>query len=168
MRFILTLCAAALVAPTPSAWQAVPATDWPIAAGSRVRIHSPVLSDRYSIGIVVAATPDTLTFRADKDSTPTAILPTARIRKIEIARGTHTNKAKGAMLGMLAGAVAGATIGARHTICGDFPGCELKKPRPAVSIAIGSLVGGLTGAIIGAWVGRRPTETWVSVAVPRR
>lgn len=109
MRFIRLICLAALVAATacsirragaPSGAQEVPVADWPIVAGSRVKIRSPLLADPYDrytilglrhvIGTVVSATPDTLIFRADGDSIATAIIPTRRIFNIEIARVERT------------------------------------------------------------------------------
>lgn len=184
MRLIRLSCIMLLVVASPSAAQDVPATtqdlpasDWPIAVGSRVRIRSALVSDlsdrytplgfRYATGTVVSATPDTLTFRADGDSAAaTAIIPTRRILKLEIARGTHTNEGKGALMGSLAGLIGGEAFAAiTHNSCaaGNCDGFY----GPGVLNA-GRLVGVLGGAAIGAWMGRRPSDTWVPVKVPRR
>jgi hypothetical protein len=184
MRLIPLLCIALLVVASPSAAQDVPApapdipaSDWPIAAGSRVRIRSALVSDaadrytplgfRYATGSVVSATPDTLTFRADGDSAAaTAIIPTRRILKLEIAQGTHTNKAKGALMGSLAGLIGGEAFAAiTHNSC-EAGNCD-GFYGPGVLIT-GRLVGLLGGAAIGAWMGSRPSDTWVPVKVPRR
>jgi hypothetical protein len=172
---------ALLMTATPSAAQDVPvqdvpAADWPIPAGSRVRVRSPlvtgrydryaILGVRYAIGSVVSATSDTLTFRADGDSTDTAIIPTPRILQIDIARGTHTNKKNGALMGLAAGLVAGEAIAAvTHASC-QSDGCN-GFYSPAL-LNTGRLIGALGGAIVGAWMGRRPSETWVPVKIPRR
>ncbi|GAC1454303.1 MAG: hypothetical protein PVSMB1_03310 [Gemmatimonadaceae bacterium] len=103
MRLVRILCSAAILAPTLSAAQTTLIPEWPIAAGSRVRILSPVLGDQKETGSVVSATPDTLVFRPAKQSTATAI-GTPNIVGIKVARGTHSQRLKGAPAGLLAGA----------------------------------------------------------------
>lgn len=110
MRVILTLCAIVLMAPISAAAQAALHPEWRIAPDSRVRIVSPVFDKRFVIGSVVSATPDTLVFRADSESTSTAI-PTASIVRIDVGFGKHTNKARGGVAGFIFGALAGAAIG---------------------------------------------------------
>jgi hypothetical protein len=174
MRVSRLLWMATLAAASPLAAQNVPASDWPIAEGSRVRIRSVALGDwglsrgaGYASGSVVSATPDTLTFRADGDSTTTAILPISRISKLEIAQGTHDNKKYGAWIGALTGFVAGATIaGLSHRSCGDAD-CPEGFYREADG-TVGGLLGALAGAAIGGWMGRRPVDTWVEVKIPGR
>jgi hypothetical protein len=164
MRFILMFCVAALVLPTPAAGQTDSVPEWPVAAGSRVRVLSPVFGRRYVTGDVVAATRDTLLFRAARDSTSTAII-TPNIVSIEIARGTHTNTARGAFGGFVLGALVGAAIGAVAspppcTNCLDFS-------QGASALGTG-FVGGVVGALVGAAIGKRPSDTWVPVTVPRQ
>ena len=174
LRVSKVLLIATLVAASPLAAQEAPASDWPVAEGSRVRIRSLMLGDwgpfrgaRYATGSVISATPDTLTFRADGDSTTTAILPVGRIFKLEIARGTHDNKKYGALMGSLAGFVAGATVaGLSHRSCADI-GCPDGFYRES-ALSTGGLLGALGGALIGAWMGRRPVDTWVPVKLPER
>jgi hypothetical protein len=184
MRFFRLSFIALLLAASPLAAQDglevthdYTAPDWPVAVGTRVRIRSALLNDsrnqytplgfRYTTGTVVSATPDTLTFRADGDSAAaTAIIPTRRILKLEIARGTHNNKVKGALMGSLAGLIGGEAFAAiTHNSC-EAGNCD-GFYGPGV-LNTGRLVGLLGGAAIGAWMGRHPTETWVPVAVPRR
>jgi len=174
LRVSRLLWIAILLAASPLTAQNAPVSDWPIAEGSRVRIRSRMLGDwgpfrgaGYATGSVVSATPDTLTFRADGDSTTTAILPIRRIANLEIARGTHDNKKFGAWVGALTGFVAGATIaGLSRGSCGDA-GCPDGFYREA-SGTTGGLLGALAGAAIGAWMGRRPVDTWVQVKIPER
>ena len=170
MRFNRILSAGALILPGMIGAQ-TPSPEWPIATGSRVRILSPVLGDQRQTGIVAASTTDTLVFRpAARDANPIAIA-TPNIARIEVASGTHSRKAKGALVGFLVGAGAGALIGA----------AAYKKPKPCagfcispfedsrgVDAAAGGILGGIVGAIAGAIIGSRPTESWVPVAVPRR
>ena len=164
MRIILALCGAILLASIAISGQAQPTPIWPLEAGERVRILSPVLGKSYATGSVVSATADTVVFRAAADSTSTAIY-TPHIVSIAVARGTHDNKAKGGFVGFLAGAMLGAVIGAAAlqpscTNCLDFS-------AGAGALAFGAM-GGLGGALIGAHLGRHQTDTWVPVAVPSR
>ena len=174
LRVGRVLWIATLVAASPLAAQDAPTSDWPIAEGSRVRVRSPILGDwgpsrgaRYATGSVVSVSADTLTFRADGDSTATAILPVRRIFKLEIARGTHDNKKYGALVGSVVGFVAGTTIAAlSRKSCRDV-GCPDGFYREA-DLNAGGLLGALGGALIGAWMGRRPVDTWVPVKLPKR
>jgi len=167
MRFNQILSAAALLIPALSAAQ-TPDPVWPIAAGSRVRIVSPILGDQRQTGFVAASTADTLVFRpAARDASPIAIA-TPNIARIEVASGTHSRKAKGSLVGFLIGAGAGALIGA----------ATYKKPKPCgfcfiedsrgFDAALGGVLGGIVGVITGTVVGSRQTDSWVPVAVPRR
>jgi hypothetical protein len=162
---------------TPVVAQDISPPDWPVAVGSRVRIRSPLLSDlsdrhtplglRYWTGIVISATADTLTFRADGDSSAaTALIPTRRIFMLEISRGTHTSQGKDALIGAAGGLVLGEAFAAlTHNSCaaGNCDGFY----SPGVLNA-GRLLGVVGGALVGAWIGSRPSETWVLVKVPRR
>ena len=164
MRFILVLCAASMIVPAPASGQAGPTGDWPIPAGSKVRILSPVLGKRQATGSVVSATPDTLLFRTASESTVTTIA-TPNIVRIDIARGTHTNAGRAGFAGFMLGALFGAVIGAATspppcTNCLDF-----SQGYAAVG---GGVAGGVIGALVGVAIGRRPSDTWVPVAIPGR
>jgi hypothetical protein len=169
MRFVQILSAAGLMIPGFAAAQA-PRAEWPIAPGSRVRIVSAVFGDQRQTGIVAASTTDTLVFRpAARDASPIAIaIP--NIAKIEVASGTHTRKAKGALVGLLIGAGAGAIIGAatykKPKPCGCF--FDFSEDSRGFETALGAFLVGTVGAIAGAVVGSHPTESWVPVAIPRR
>jgi hypothetical protein len=161
MRLIAAMCAAAVVGPTLLAGQ-TPAAHWPIAPDSRVRIVSPVLGERFVTGSLVSATPDTLVFRADTESTSTAI-PTPTIVRLDVGFGKHTNKARGGVAGFIFGALAGAAIGfgvtpAPCTNCLDF-----SQGYAAVG---GGVAGGVIGALVGVAIGKRPSDNWVPVALP--
>jgi hypothetical protein len=163
MGFVRILCIVAVVAPFQSGAQAAPIPDWPIASGSRVRILSPVLGDRQQIGNVVSATWDTLVFLPVKQSTSTAI-GTPNIVRIEVAKGKHTQMAKGAVMGLLIFGGAFAFM-ANATYKDCHPNCLWVTTRRSETLAAGVL-GGLLGAFAGAAVGGRQTDTWVPVAVP--
>jgi hypothetical protein len=164
--FVRILCIAAVVIPLPLAGQAVPIPDWPIAAGSRVRILSPALGDRQQIGNVVSATSDTLVFLPVKQSASTAIA-TPNIIRIDVSKGKHTQMAKGAFIGFLlfGGALAFMTNATYDSGC--HPECLWVTTRRGETEAAGVL-GGLLGAFAGAAIGGRQTDTWVPVAVPVR
>jgi hypothetical protein len=151
-----------MTVPTPSAGQTDPPVDWPIPAGARVRILSPVLGQGHATGSVVAATPDTLVFSASRESTATAIA-TPHIVRIEIARGTHTSMARGGFAGFVVGALFGSMI----AFAASPPPCTncLDFSQGAAAVG-GGFAGGVIGALVGAAIGKRPSDTWVPVAVP--
>ena len=162
MRSILALCAASMIVPTAAAGQTDPAGEWPIPAGSKVRILSPVLGRGPATGSVVSATPDALLFRAASESTTTTIA-TPSIVRIDIARGTHTNAGRAGFAGFMLGALFGAVIGTATspppcTNCLDF-----SQGYAAVG---GGVAGGVIGALVGVAIGKRPSDTWVPVTVP--
>jgi hypothetical protein len=169
MRFILSVSAAAALIPALCTAQADSVPQWPLTPGLRVRVLSPDLGWRPQTGRVVSATPDTVVFLPAKQSASTA-LSTPRISRIEVARGTHTRKLQGAMLGLFAGALGGTILAsaaykppkcAADTWCMDLWG----QGGDAVA---GGVLGGLVGVIVGAIAGDRKTDTWVPVAVPAR
>jgi hypothetical protein len=129
-----------------------------------VRILSPVLGKRYVTGIVVAATSDTLVFRAARESTSTSI-PTPNIVKLDISRGTHTNTARFAFGGFLLGALVGTAIGAATTPPPCYNCLDFSQGYAALG---GGLIGGVIGGLVGATIGKRPSDTWVPVALPVR
>ena len=164
MRFIRTLYTAALMVPTIAWSQETTSRSWPIAAGSRVRILSPVTGDQAQTGSVISATSDTLVFLPHKTSTSTAI-GTPNIVKLDVSTGTHSNKLKGALLGFALGAGVGAVIGSETyhpcTNCFDILG-------RGGAVAAGSIVGALVGVAGGIIIGSRPSDSWVPVTVPGR
>lgn len=169
MRFILIVSATAMVVPSLSVGQTGPVPDWPLTPGLRVRVLSAVLGDEQQTGRVVSATPDTLVFLPAKQSASTA-LSTPNIARIEVATGTHTNKLKGALLGLLAGAAAGAIYGsASYTPpkCDATTWCLGIWGRQDNTVA-GGVLGSLLGILTGTIVGSRESDTWVPVAVPAR
>ena len=168
MRFIRIFCSAALIAPSLSAAQAPLIPAWPVSAGSRVRIYSPVLGDRYQTGSVVSATSDTLVFLPSTRATSTSI-GTPNIVKMDVSRGTHTHKGKGALIGFLMGTGVGAAVGAAtHKAPSCGPDCTFDIFGRQGDALVGGLLGGLLGTVGGLMIGSRHTDTWVPVAVPNR
>jgi len=101
-------------------------------------------------------------FRPAGTSTPFSIT-TPNIVRLEVARGHHQKKAKGALIGLLVGAAGGAALGAAtYQPCGCF--IEFGRGGTAAfSGALGGIAGVLIGTLIGGLVG---ADTWVPVAVP--
>ena len=136
---------------------------WPLDSGSKVRILSPVVGDQFQIGTLISTRADTVLFRPAGNLTPFTVT-TSHIVKLDVARGSHQQKAKGALIGLLAGAAGGALFGiaAYPNPCTDF--CFLNRGETA---AIMGGLGGVAGALIGALVGGFVlADTWVPVAVP--
>jgi hypothetical protein len=163
MRFTLILQAFSLVLPVVSGAQTVAASGWPPASGSRARILSPVLGDQQQTITVTAATPDTLFFR-QSGHTSDLSLGTSQITRMEIPRGSHTQRRKGALIGLLVGAaIGGATAAATY----ERPeGFSIDFGR-AGTAALGAGFAGIVGALIGTLAGARPVDTWVPIDVPR-
>lgn len=164
MRFISILQALSLVLPVVSGAQTVVSSGWPPASGSRARILSPVLGDQRQTVTVISATPDTLFFRQSAQGRDLS-LSTSQITRMEIARGSHTQRRKGALIGFLVGAaVGGATAAATY----ERPeGFSIDFGR-AGAAALGAGFAGIAGAVIGTHVGGRPSDTWVPIEIPQR
>jgi hypothetical protein len=163
MRLNRILCIVAVIATARSGAQEAPIADWPLAAGSRVRILSPALGGQHKIGNVVSATADTLVFLPVKQSASTPI-GTPNIITIEVSKGKHTQMGKGAAIGFLIFGGAGAFMSnVAYRDC--HPHCLWKTTRRSDTL-IGGVLGGLLGAFVGAALGGRQTDTWVPVAVP--
>jgi hypothetical protein len=156
------LFAAALFSPAAMNAQMGVGVVWPVAAGSKVRIMSPVLGDRQQVGIAASATADTLSFRPEAGGTFNIATP--NIAKMDLAVGSHTRKARGAGIGFLVGAAVGAALGAASfKECQGF--CIMPDTR-GFDAALGGVLLGAVGAVVGTMAGARHMDTWVPVAVP--
>ncbi|MFL5499900.1 MAG: hypothetical protein ACJ79Q_01595 [Gemmatimonadaceae bacterium] len=163
------LIVASLCSPLIASAQSAAIMEWPVAAGTHVRIESPVLGRGLQKGNVAAATADTLVFQPTAREAFPISIATPNIVRLEVARGQATHKARGAGLGFLIGAGAGAILGAatyqKQECTTEF--CLVPDSRSFDAFAGGVLLGAV-GAVVGAFMGARPTETWVPVAIPRR
>ena len=169
MRFIVTVCAVALMTPVPGLSQASPADAPRVDAGSRVRIAAPVFGGKKQVATVVSVTDDSLVLRQGFSATYRSVAK-SDITALEVSRGTHTNKGKGALLGLLIGAGAGAVLGYvsyKEPTCQGFE-CigEIWGPSSKSGNAgFGAAVGGILGMSAGALLGMRSTESWVPATV---
>jgi hypothetical protein len=168
-----TLCAVVLMTPVAGISQVSPSDVIQVDAGSRVRIGAPVFGPGKQVGTVVSLTRDTLVLRQGA-STALQSVATSDMTTLEVARGTHTRKAKGALWGLLIGAGSGAILGYslyKEPKCqNDGFGCILLigPDSKSSNAAISAVGGGLVGILVGALLGARSTETWVAGAVGAR
>jgi hypothetical protein len=174
MRLISTLCAVVLLAPVVGVSQMSHPDIMRVDTGSRVRIAAPVFGPKKQVGTVVSLTRDTLGLRQGA-STSFQTVATSDITALEVSNGKHTNKAKGALWGLLIGVGGGAILG--YTMykapkCEtDVLGCGILEfgPTSRGSNAVLSAVGGgIFGLLAGTLFGIHATETWVPGTVGAR
>lgn len=148
----------ALPASSPAQPTASPAT--PIAAGTRVRVSAVQLGDAIT-GVVVSHSADSLVVKSDRDSS-TVALASAQVARLDVSRGRHTQKFKGAKIGWMSGASIGALVGyamyedphcgGESWFCIDF--------GPGFDAAVGATLLGTVGVLVGAMVGSIEREQW--------
>ncbi len=161
---VLAICAVGLANSALAQTGAI--VNWPIDSGSVVRVSATTLGAELRRGTLISTTSDAIVI-APKDQTAFSV-PTANISKLEVMRGTHTAKAKYALIGLLIGAAGGAALGAttysdsctQGEFCLDF--------GRGFAAASGAVLLGAVGGLIGVLNGASPKETWVPVLVPPR
>jgi hypothetical protein len=167
MRFMSTLCAVVLMTPVAALATEVASAqstspEWPLDSGSRVRVQAPIFREKTQVGTVVSTQGDTLHFRACCGTTSTAV-GLRDITRMDVFRGTHSRKAKGALMGSAIGAALAAGITAatwKKTTTIDF--------GRGGDAAFFGVFGGLVGGLVGLAVGAVETDTWVRVKLPNR
>ena len=173
MRFMPTLCAAVLMTPVVGLSQSSQPQEIRVDTGSRVRIAAPAFGPDKQVGTVVSLTRDTLGLRQGA-STASRLVATSDITALEVSRGTHTRKAKGALWGLLIGAGGGAVLGYtmyKPPTCQNqaFSCFNILGPDSRSSNAVWSgVAGGILGTVVGTLVGMGATETWVPGTVGAR
>jgi hypothetical protein len=175
MRFLSTLCAVALLTPAAGLAQTAAPDVARVDVGSRVRIAAPVFGTKAKqVGTVMSVTPDTVVLLFGP-TTPHRSLAASDITSLEVARGKHTRKAKGAFWGVLIGAGTAAALGyalyERPTCQSEeFFGCLdiLGIDSPGTNAAIAAVPGAILGAVIGALVGSSARDSWVPATVSTR
>jgi hypothetical protein len=166
MRFVSTLCAVVLVLPVVAAAQISQPDILQVDTGSRVRIAAPVFGPGKQVGTVISVTRDTLVLRHGA-STSFQSVARSDITALEIYSGSHTNKAKGALWGLLIGAGSGGILG--YTMYQE-PKCQsdgfgcfmlIGPDSKGSNAALSAVAGGIVGIIAGTLFGMHATETWV-------
>jgi hypothetical protein len=174
MRFISTLCAAALMTPVAGLAQ-MAARDPQVDVGSRVRVAAPVFGTKAKqVGTVVSVATDTVVLRLGA-TIPGRSLAISDITSLEVARGKHTRKAQGALLGTLLGAGVGGILGyalyEEPQCSNEGFGCfsfTIGPTSKGSNTVVSAVAGGLVGALVGTLVGQRATDTWVPATLSTR
>lgn len=134
--------------------------NWAPPSGSKVRLTSPALRQQET-GSLISADNDSVVVRLKNFVNP-YVVQTSNVTRLEVARGTHTNKAKGALVGfLLAGGITAALTAATWHQSRDFD-----FGRWGDAAFYGGFAG-LVGAGVGFAVGIPATDTWERVPIPR-
>jgi len=172
MRYVSMVYAIALAMPALAPAQTPANPEWPVQAGSRVRILSPVFGDKRQTVTVVSSTADALVFRLSGQAA-SQTLSSGAISGMEISTGSRAHKAKGALIGLVAGAAVGGILGYatwQRPTCKDpnnsILGCLAIDFGRGGDAAFAAGAGGILGTIAGALIGTHQTDTWVAVTVP--
>ena len=122
--------------------------------GRRVRVH---LFQPHSkvVGNVVRVTADTLVIVPEEDAHRQMALSTANVSRVELSLGRRSRRGRGALVGLLAGAV-GGYVALLYFCRDDCVGAVVLYALPPG----GALVGAGIGAGIGSLI---RTERWQSV-----
>jgi len=157
---LIWLSTIALLLSPIAAWSQEPP---PLAPGSRIRItEREAGKSRQRSGTVVTATADTVILRPDGLG-PTATYSLAKISGLEVSRGRKRHVAAGVGLGFLAGAGAGALVGAI-----GCNGClNGRDELGALAVVLGAGIGGVAGMLVGGGIGAHRTDTWEAVPSSR-
>jgi hypothetical protein len=144
--------AALLVVTLSAVAQGAPAQDTlAIEPGERVRLYLES-SEAPVTGVLVAQDKDSLRVQSDPKSRPTAFARVG-VSSVDASMGYHGHAGTGALVGLLAGGIAGAALGASCE--GDF----LCPGGGGGALLLGG-TGLLFGALVGVFV---RTERWESV-----
>jgi hypothetical protein len=173
MRLMSTLCLVVLMTPAVGTSQMFQPDVIRVDTGSRVRIAAPIFGPKKQVGTVVSLTRDTLVLRP---GATTALQSVAKsdITALEVSWGKHTQKAKGALWGLLIGAGGGAILGYtlyKEPTCQSQPfGClvYIGPDSKGSNAAFSAVAGGVLGILAGAVFGMRETETWIPGTVSAR
>lgn len=173
MRLISTLCAVVLMTPIAGFSQVSQSDIMQVDTGSRVRIVAPVFGPKKQLGTVSSLTRDTLVLRHGSGMALQSVAM-SDITALEVSSGKHTNKAKGALWGLLVGAAGGGILG--YTLYKE-PSCQsqgggcfilIGPDSKGTNAVFSAVVGGVFGLLAGTLIGMRASETWVPGTVGAR
>ena len=175
MRFTSTLCAVALLTPVTGFSQTASPDEARADVGSRVRVAAPVFGTKKQVGTVESLTPDTVVLRLGA-KTANHSVAVGEITSLEVPRGKHSRKAKGALWGTVIGTGAGAILGYalyKEPKCQStgFFSCFAFTIGPTsrgANTTVSAVAGGIVGALVGTLVGSGQTDTWVPASLAAR
>jgi hypothetical protein len=132
----------------------------PLKPGDRIRVWASTIPTG-AVGEVVNAEPDVLRIRLPDRPEPIDV-PVTAVTRLQRSLGTRRNTGKGALIGGLVGAAAGAAFVA---VASGSEGCE--GSCGGWALIFGALGGG-AGAIVGTGVGAlQKTDRWETMPAGR-
>jgi hypothetical protein len=156
MRVALATALAFTVLPSLALSQSRTIDALSLQAGARARIFGPWTDAEYELITVASARPDSLRYSLDR-GLDTKSIAWQQISKMDASMGSHRNIGRGAVIGLLVGALGGAMLGS------NAPGNEFKTINRIVQGIWAGTLGGLGGALLGsAW----RSENWMPVTLP--
>lgn len=128
--------------------------------GDRVRVE--VLGNRETLTATIeSVTADELVLRSVGAGQPLR-LSLGQLDRVDVARGRRTQWGKGAVIGLIPGAVLGGLLGVAFACDPDIAGCESGFTLGAGFV--GAVIGGTATATVGALVGLAfKTDRWLTV-----
>jgi hypothetical protein len=156
-RVGLALLFATLLAPGAVGAQSAEVRQLLLAPGTLVRFESSKAGGR-RVGRVIDYTADTL--RVDVGGTASTFAM-RELGSLEVSQGRHRSMMRSASLGLFAGSLTGALVGAfaYKSSCGASS-CPAEVDTREVQTAFIGVAGGGVGLAVGALVGSRPRERW--------
>lgn len=132
-------------------------------AGARVRVT--LTSSEKLVGTLSGAHRDTLLVRP-VDAQEARAFPLGTLTRLEVSRGIRTRTGRGALIGLVSGAAAGAA-GGMIVCAGDNCAHNGEDLTTLVPVAMG-IGAGVVGAGVGALLGSGVRgEDWATVPLPR-
>lgn len=149
-------------------WDSLSAQEAPVGPGTRVRVQAPPSQTKWVRGTVSAWADGSLVLQPEdpQDASPLT-LAWDQITRLEVHRGRKSAAGKGALIGLVGGAVAG--FGLALIACEGWTEDCIDYGVGTIAIAVLTVpVGAAGGAAIGAVIGRIVgTDRWVRVATDR-
>jgi hypothetical protein len=129
--------------------------------GQRVRVRFAAAHTPDLVGVVRAIRTDTLV--VSRDSEPggrmVTAFPLSSVSRLQVSRGRHSRWGRGLLIGLGAGAVTGAILGA--TVQPDW--FFTRRVLVEMGAVVFAPIGGAVGVVIGALT---KTEQWETVPLP--
>jgi hypothetical protein len=136
--------------------------EWPLDSGSRVRIEAPIFSDKPQQATILKTDGDTLRFQPWRGTASNAV-GVHDITRLDVLRGSHSQKMKGALIGFAL--VGGITAAITAATWKRSPSFDFGRGGDA---AFAGVFAGLAGGLVGALIGAHETDVWVPVSLPNR